>query len=779
MKKQIHPCELAVAIPLFGLILSALAAKSNFSTSVDRTEIVRSEQIVLALHYHNVANAGTPPLPTFDDFNVRYDRSQSLSRIVNNKSTDVVSHFFILTPTREGTLTVPGLTAQIDGKGITSQSITIKVSKIATADVKVAEKQRDDLKAQVPSFVQTPVLTNIEEHGDMAKLSFLQKNPELRRKLVQWEKEATDALREDIRTLRTGDAVAKGQTAVRLREIGHRSATLALLETLKDHTALAWVTPGSVPGNVVWRTSWPPLEDGSQTSPAREAAKTLGGLGQMVMEPLIAALKDGNENVRWGAVLAFAVMKDKQAIVPLIGVLKDKEVSVRYEVSRALGKIDPNWRESETARQAVSVFIAELKDNNEDVRMTAVEALGMTEDKRVVEPLIAALRDQSMRVRRCAVEALAQIKDKHAVEPLIGALKNDDSKVRKAAIEALGIIQDKRALVPLIAALKDQDKHVCVDAHRALEKIDSNWRESEAAEQAVPAFITALKDDDKNMRKVAAEALGMIRDKRAVEPLISALKDDDKNVRKAAAEALGMIRDKRAVESLIGALKDQNEVVRWHALHALAEIKDKQTLEPLIAALRDQHTSSRRVAVQALGKIKDKQALEPLIAVLKDQDEDVRLDAHRALETIDPNWCKSEVAKQALPVLIPALKCDNSAIRVKMATVLGMIRDKRAVEPLVSALKDDDKNVRQAAAEALGMIEDKRAVEPLIATLKENGGLETPSTNAARKIFWGTRINGYLSGPPNAVGEALRRLTGQELPADFELWRAWWAKQSH
>ena len=56
--------------------------------------------------------------------------------------------------------------------------------------------------------------------------------------------------------------------------------------------------------------------------------------------------------------------------------------------------------------------------------------------------------------------------------------------------------------------------------------------------------------------------------------LIVVLQDQrkDPEVRKNAAEALGKIKDPRAVEPLITTLKDKDSEVRWHAAEALEKI---------------------------------------------------------------------------------------------------------------------------------------------------------------------------------------------------------------
>ena len=55
---------------------------------------------------------------------------------------------------------------------------------------------------------------------------------------------------------------------------------------------------------------------------------------------------------------------------------------------------------------------------------------------------------------------------------------------------------------------------------------------------AVPSLIEALGDEDWDVRREAAWALGEIGDARAVPSLIEALRDEDWRVREAAVEAL-------------------------------------------------------------------------------------------------------------------------------------------------------------------------------------------------------------------------------------------------
>lgn len=90
----------------------------------------------------------------------------------------------------------------------------------------------------------------------------------------------------------------------------------------------------------------------------------------------------------------------------------------------------------------------------------------------------------------------------------------------------------------------------------------------------VEGLIKALTDKDWGVRGEAAEALGEIKDARAVEPLIQALKD----IGVEAAEALINIGDERAVDSLIQYLEGADEAYRLRAQHlfeGMGKIPDK------------------------------------------------------------------------------------------------------------------------------------------------------------------------------------------------------------
>ena len=88
--------------------------------------------------------------------------------------------------------------------------------------------------------------------------------------------------------------------------------------------------------------------------------------------------------------------------------------------------------------------------------------------------------------------------------------------------------------------------------------------------------LAKLGNDDWQVRKSAAVALGELADTETVDRLVYALEDSCCDVRTAVADALAKLGDARAVSSLIGILCDENDVVRSTVAKALSKLGEEQ-----------------------------------------------------------------------------------------------------------------------------------------------------------------------------------------------------------
>ncbi|MDD3136712.1 MAG: HEAT repeat domain-containing protein [Methanoregula sp.] len=186
------------------------------------------------------------------------------------------------------------------------------------------------------------------------------------------------------------------------------------------------------------------------------------------------------------------------------------------------------------------------------------------------------------------------------------------------------------------------------------------WRAADAlgsmGEPACLPLVRLLTYPRMNVRIGAIEALGTIKDPRAVDPLLVILSQDTSNeVRWVAAIALGSIGDPRVIPHLEDALQDDDRYVRYGAAKALEELHwrptDDEAIARLAIALQDWQ------AVRRLGLA----AVDSLIAILKDK---------------------------------------NPNTRTKIIELLGEIRGPHATGACEAALKDPDPSVRWSAVTA-------------------------------------------------------------------------------
>ncbi|NYT08229.1 MAG: HEAT repeat domain-containing protein, partial [Methanomicrobiales archaeon] len=115
-------------------------------------------------------------------------------------------------------------------------------------------------------------------------------------------------------------------------------------------------------------------------------------------------------------------------------------------------------------------------------------------------------------------------------------------------------------------------------------------------------FIRALRDPEKAVRAQATIALAGVGEP-AADRLIPLLDDPDWKVRYRAAEALGMMNEKKAVGPLIGLLSDEKDHVRYMAAKSLSLINDRAALEPLKKCQADKNPYVRRMAETAVSII--------------------------------------------------------------------------------------------------------------------------------------------------------------------------------
>ena len=209
---------------------------------------------------------------------------------------------------------------------------------------------------------------------------------------------------------------------------------------------------------------------------------------------------------------------------------------------------------------------------------------------------------------------------------LLAALRHEEWILRLHACEALGKIGAEEAGAPLCEVmLHDRDTAVRQDAAKALGSIGSP-----AAFESLAKAVTDL-----SVRPYAVDALGKLKDRRAVPILIDVV--SGKN-RPANARKVPVCGDES------GELDVEEMEVQTFAISGLAEIGDERAIEPLIRALKD--TRLRAAASAALSKMGLRIAAPLLAAMKTETDSNILFHARGILSAV--GWRPAPTMKESV-----------------------------------------------------------------------------------------------------------------------------------
>jgi HEAT repeat protein len=463
----------------------------------------------------------------------------------------------------------------------------------------------------------------------------------------------------------------------------------------------------------------------------------------------------------------------KPAIGSLTGFLCHSEVAVRASAANALRKLNyvpssenekllyyPLIRNVEAliklGTPAVPALISLLGDSDKTVRTTAVTALGKMGDQRAIEPLVGLLKDKEAIVKETASGALLKF-GSAAVPSLIACVGSETGPARQSAIAVLTRI-GKPVMGPLVAVLNNENPQVRNAAAEVLKKLNyqptnvndkllydlatKNWDGLAAVgKPAVEPLLVILNGTDRSSRRMAAEALGKLKDTAYIAPLVNLLADRNATVRTAAGNALCGLGS-ASIPLLLDCLQGKSEEMRQSAISVLGRL-GKPATESLVAQLEDADLGTRKSAAEAMEKMKyvpvtersriiyystlknwtglvsvGQPAVPTLAGFLSDPDPNTSQSAGDALEklnykpsgeqerllfyTVMRKWeGLFNLGQPAVETLIVFLKEKEESARAKAAETLGRIGDTRALMPLVPLLRDADLTVRQSALNAL------------------------------------------------------------------------------
>jgi HEAT repeat protein len=462
--------------------------------------------------------------------------------------------------------------------------------------------------------------------------------------------------------------------------------------------------------------------------------------GAAAVDALVYSMQSSVSYKRQEIIEVLSHIDDPRVVKPLIAMLRDVDANVRTNAVEALGRI--------ADARAADPLIATLKDKDNRVRAAAVESLGKIGDAKAVQPLAKLLNDDSWNVRMAAVQGLGKFKDASVIDAVVKCLKDKDRDLRQAAALSIGMIGHPRAIPALVSIMVDEQESVRNAAGMALRMIDAEWERSDLVKMAIPGLQDAAKSPVYWVRQSALAVLARLglqdagsahkepeqltdasqaRRLFAFDVLVTALRDQDRDLRHACADALGRFGDRRATNPLVSALDDPDEWVRTAAANSLQSMRWEPTdneqqakhlvilhhweeavrlraaaVEPFIVTLQSASRAARAAAARALAKIGEGRAKVPLQELLRDPHYSVRIEAAKALKSLQ--WISPDPELHAIQLV--ALGAWDEVLQ------LGSV----AVEPLAQAAGAVVENPADAevALSLLGRMDDPASLGKLL-----------------------------------------------------------------
>jgi len=312
-------------------------------------------------------------------------------------------------------------------------------------------------------------------------------------------------------------------------------------------------------------------------------------------------------------------------------------------------------------------------------------------DARNGEMLVAGLANSSGEVRLLSAQLLDKLDGKKYYPDIKKLLNDSNDNVLIGVAEILAARNDNEAKKILFNYLvtrpKLPQKPTIAERVRALNF--SSWRSRAALivgqlglKDGIGYLKLASSDEDGRVADSAKIALAQLGDRSYSDIFISALESTNQLVRAKAVEAIGIIRDRRAVFQVRRLLNDWDSTVKINALIVLGQMKDEESLPKIRELALDKNPLIREAAARALGEFADTRNQQLLKKMLQDENGMVRL---AAVESLHKNGDDS-----GHDFLWKAIKSTEKEARYRALDILAEMVQERDTQDLKNLLADSD-----------------------------------------------------------------------------------------
>jgi HEAT repeat protein len=332
------------------------------------------------------------------------------------------------------------------------------------------------------------------------------------------------------------------------------------------------------------------------------------------------------------------------------------------------------------------LFTQAARDPVGIVRAEAINALGASQDARVVDLLGELLSDDDEAVQARAAMALAHVGNDKARGYLMLQYGRRGRATRQAIVQALTATNFPGAMASVVAAeaktiwernVETLQNGTVPERVGAAEELGKSGRP-----EAVNRLVPLLKDGQVVLAAAAVRGLGFAGDRRAVAPISALLTESYPQLREAACEALMELHDSTALPRLLEVANERSSVSAL-AVTAIVALPQGPDTDKALCDVTVAGASAEAIVAGHEMRRRQGCPLEPILDKLRSQS--TTPNALQAIAALGPT------AHDALPKVPPFLTNSDATIRVLAVQAIAELSDRAAAPQVQKAYEAEVK----------------------------------------------------------------------------------------
>lgn len=421
-----------------------------------------------------------------------------------------------------------------------------------------------------------------------------------------------------------------------------------------------------------------------------------------VITGLLPVIRGSDLNMR-NAGMTILKTFGPMAVAPLIDAIKQAtDVDEIIQILVVLGNVG-----SPLATDIVMSYVAHEDDN---VKTTAVEALGKIQDPQAVKLLINTYHQTDI-LKYSIVEALGNIAVKDVQPVVMGSLESEDVLEYFSGIGAIGAMEDEAGLEPLFRKMISEEdggtRRLIMKSMAQIEEANPGCLRKLDQAKLKEILLPLLEQQD------SAEYVHLVRIAASLDhvdyasALLSALKNSEAEIVQVAVDGLNRLGT-QIVKPALDVIGKVPPAVAIDILTILQKHPDSRTSAGIAALAQNPDDGVRQAVARTLGANPSELSFKTLKTLLNDIDETVRRFSVVGLRSMLEY-------DGALTALVDRLKDMNGHVRREAALALGQSNSPQIEGPLFSVITNEPYgDVREGAAIALASRRDPKITKRLL-----------------------------------------------------------------